>query len=201
MLVFLDPAKTHLESGLYFDPPHAECFRLEHCDHVKALKGHGVAEMDFAWWEAGREAIHLLEVRDYSDPAHKLAVDFLVHECVQKATDCLLMLASVWYGLPAGERLRECVPETWQRRPAERGHVFLTFVIKTTTQNDKVSIGQVQNRVRDKLKGRLELLELRGSTTVQIMDHETARQRGVPLKTEEDFAPADDGRRGKGRRR
>lgn len=206
MVAFLDPAKPHLESGLYFEPPHGECFRLEHCAPVRALKGQGLAEMDFAWRDAAEQTIHLLEVRDYSLPERALSVDFLVHECVQKATDCLLMLVSVWHDLPAGPALRGDLPDTWHAWPGEHGRLSLTFVLKTSAQNDRVSIAQLETRVRDKLKGRLELLHLRRITTVRIMDHQTARQRGVPIQSVEDFLatpvePIDGRKRGKGRRR
>ncbi len=50
MPVFLDPAKAYVESGLYFDPPHARAFRLDRSPLADSLfKSFGVQEMDFGW--------------------------------------------------------------------------------------------------------------------------------------------------------
>ena len=69
MPAFLDRAKAHLESGLYFDPPHDRCFRLDQSQHAATLfRGLGVQEMDFGWWDDARQTMHLLEVKDYSLP-------------------------------------------------------------------------------------------------------------------------------------
>ncbi|XYH96293.1 hypothetical protein ACMHYB_52340 [Sorangium sp. So ce1128] len=167
------------------------------------ILGKGVAEMDFGWWDPAERTMHLLELRDYSRPEQRIAVDFLVAECVQKATDCLLMLVSVWHAVPAGPALSGCVPEEWRKRPDGGERVRLTFVVKRSNTDDRTALGPLQSRVRDKLRGRLELLQLGVTTMVFVMDHGSARKTGLPIQTVEDAigALAEAPSRGRGKRR
>jgi hypothetical protein len=183
---YLDRSKPHHESGLHFEPPHDQCFRLDLCKHVRALKGKGLAEMDYGWWDGGGRTMHLLEVKDYSPPNPKLSSDNLLNECIQKATDCLLVMASVWHDLPLGERLGECLPEEWRAPPAEAVHVQLTFVVKTSDPTDLEVLMKLQDRLRDKLAGRLELLQIRDRTMVLLLDHRRATRVGIPISAFDD---------------
>jgi hypothetical protein len=188
---FLDRAKAHLESGLFFDPPHDRCFRPDQQDPIKALKGLGLHEMDFAWWDPARRTMHLLEVKDYSRPAAKLEQGPLVNECVQKATDSILLFASIWYGLPYAARLRAWVPEEWHEKPREPSSLSLFFVFKIPEppdrgpQSQSIAWTTLEANARNRLKARRELFQLSAIAEVFLMDHRAASSRGLPLKTAE----------------
>ncbi len=177
MPVLLDPDQLHLESGLYFDPPHARCFRWDASDYFRVTgKRYGLAEMDFAWCDETTMALHLLEVKDYSTDPQLPA--WLINDLVQKGTDCLLLLASVWYRLPHGDSIRACLPDEWHEH-AEGQPINLTFVLKTA---ENVALQPLQDQLRQKLKGRQELLALRTVTTVSLVNHELAvSELGLPL--------------------
>ena len=131
MPVFLDQAKAHPESGLYFDPPHGRCFRLDQGEHAATLfKSFGVQEMDFGWWDAAKQAMHLLEVKDYSRPDASFNHEHFLNECLQKASDCLLLLASIWYDLPCAPQARDSVPDERHTRPADPPRLDMFFVVK-----------------------------------------------------------------------
>jgi len=208
--VFLDRARAHQESGLYFDPPHDRCFRLDQCEHGKRLfQELGLQEMDFAWWHEPDQAMHLLEVKDYSLPRASFNPDHYANECVQKATDCLRLLASIWYGLPYGDRARDCVPEEWHSLPAGPLRLRLFFVAKVPEPTgerptkDPFGLDGLEARARNKMRARLELFQVSKATTLFLMDHRTATRRGLPVKSEDDLvgtpAPGRPGRRDKHR--
>jgi hypothetical protein len=111
MPVFLDRAKAHEESGLYFDPPNERTFRLSESEIAGTLfQGFGVQEMDFGWWDEPAQTMNLLEVKDYSEKLFN--EEHYLNECIQKATDCLLLLASIWYNLPYGQKVSHLTPAT-----------------------------------------------------------------------------------------
>jgi hypothetical protein len=182
----VNPGQRHLESGLYFDPPHARCFRWDTCPDFKTFKRFGLAEMDFGWRDEATATLHLLELKDYSTDPY--SDDWLIGELVQKATDCLLLLASVWYELPRGDAIRSCLPDEWHEH-ADGQPIQLNFVLKTA---DVVPLHSLQDKLRNKLLGRQELLALRTVTTVYLVNHELAvSELGLPL------TPADEPRAGR----
>jgi hypothetical protein len=181
MPAYLDRSKPHYESGLHVELPHDRCFRLDLCQRVRELKGRGLAEMDYGWWDPGARTMHLLELKDYSPPNPRLESNFLLDECAQKATDCLLVLASVWHDLPLGPHLVECIPEEWRVRPAAAVRLQLTFVVKTSDPTDLEALIKLQDRLRNKLGGRLELFQVRDRATVLVLDHQRAAKAGIPV--------------------
>lgn len=192
MPVFLDASKAHLESGLFFDPPHDRCFRLDQSELAEGLfKRFGVQEMDFGWWDELQQIMHMLEMKDYARAGVSFNADHYLNECVQKATDCILLLASIWYGLPYGPQVKGCVPNEWHVRPAVPPRLHLFFVIKVPeTSKDALGMDALQARARNKMKGRLELLQVRSATTLFLLDHRTAKAFGLPIKTEDDLLGA-----------
>lgn len=192
MPAFLDASKAHLESGLYFDPPHERCFRIDQSKLAEALcKRFGVQEMDFGWWDESQRIMYLLEVKDYAQAGASFSADHYLNECIQKATDCLLLLASIWYGLPYGSDVKLSLPEEWHARPAAPPRLHLYFVIKTPeASKDMLGMDALQAKARDKIKGRLELLQVRSATTLFLLDHRAAAKLGLPIKTEDEITGA-----------
>ena len=183
MPVFLDPAKNHAEPGFLFSPPHERSFRLSASALSDTFKRFGIQEMDFAWWNEPQQTMNLLEVKDYSTGS--FSAEHYVNECAQKATDCLLLLGSIWYGLPYGPKVRECVPDEWHTLPVAPPRLHLFFVMREPQSTDPLGMSALEGRVRNKMRGRLELLNLTRATTLFLMNHRTAAAR---LPIEEDVA-------------
>ncbi len=192
MPVFLDPAKNHIEPGFLFNPPHEHAFRLSDSALADTLfKRFGVHEMDFAWWDEPAQTMNLLEVKDYSTAP--FVAEHYVNECAQKATDCLLLLASMWYGLPYGPSVSECVPDEWHTRPVAPPRLHLFFVLKeppsadARATKDPFGMSALEDKVRNRMRGRIELLKLTPATKLFLMNHRIAAGRLLPITTEEDF--------------
>lgn len=189
MPVYLDPSKAYVESNLHFDPPHDRAFRLADSALADTLKRFGIHEMDFGWWDEPQQTMNLLEVKDYSEA--QFNKDHCINECVQKATDCLLLLASAWYSLPYGARVRDCIPEEWSTIPVAPPRLHLFFVMKmrpppdARSPQDPVGMDGLEVQARERIKGRLELFQVRQATTLFLMDHRMAATRGLPIKTRE----------------
>ena len=200
MPVFLDRAKAHFESGLYFDPPNKRAFRLEDSELAGMLfKRFGVQEMDFGWWDEPEQTMNLLEVKDYSEAPFN--AEHYVNECIQKATDCLLLLASIWYNLPYGQKVRDCLPDEWHSFPGAPPRLHLFFVIKeppsadARATKDPLGMDALQGRVRNKMRGRIELLHVTPATTLFLMNHRAATVRRLPIKSSDDVLGAPAGSR------
>jgi hypothetical protein len=54
------------ESGLRITLPNGENFRFQDFPSYKKLNGKNLSEMDFGWWDATKNTLFLLEVKDYS---------------------------------------------------------------------------------------------------------------------------------------
>jgi hypothetical protein len=85
------------ESGLRITLPDGDSFRLQDCASYISLKGKNLSEMDFGWWDATKETLWLLDIKDYShlSPSEKLP-DYLLEKLIKKVTDTLLILSSAW---------------------------------------------------------------------------------------------------------
>lgn len=175
------------ESGLLFDPPDTTV-RLEAAPYfVEHFKRYGLGEMDFVWWDPAQQIVHLLELKDYS--LRSLPPD-LVGELVQKATDCLLLLGSIHYGLPHADGIKGMLPSACHAKPTRAGAIRLTFVLKMARPDQAYELQSMRDALLNRLKGRLELLGLRPFTTVLLLDQWTARERGVPIVLDEEETPA-----------
>ncbi len=186
-----------LESGLRFEPPTSDWFRLEDCAGFKSLKNFGVHELDFGWFDRKRNILWLIELKDYSetggasDRQKRQFVDYLDYldrEFVDKAKDCLLVLGSVWHHLPKKALLEPDLPSVCRQLPSQERRLKLAFVVKTDElQSFLLSAGPLQDRLRNKIKGQCELLGIREYCEVFLFDHETAIQSGLPLRVDDTF--------------
>ncbi len=172
------------ESGLLFDPRENEFFRFEEAAYFrKVFKGRGLCEMDFGWWDAKDQVLHLLELKDYS--VKPLPPNF-VDELVQKATDCLLLLGSIYYGLPHAEGIKGDVPSACHAKPQRPASLQMTFVLKTSAKDHALALQPMRDAVTNRLAGRLELLDLRQAAKVVIVDHWLAQAMKIPISPAED---------------
>lgn len=178
-----------------FDPPEGY-FRWQDAPYFALhFKGIGLCEMDFAWHDPAKDVLHLLEVRDYSradrqdlwfKAGDRQTLD-IVHELVQKATDSLLLLSSMWYGLPHAAGLQADVPRVWHVRPEPPRALRVTFVLKLATDAQTAALQPMQDSLRNRLKGRLRLLGLESKVVlVQLLPHTMIETARLPLSVATD---------------
>src|SRR5262249_30280382 len=152
------------------DPPNERWYRWQDRPYfVEHCKRFGVQEMDFGFCDLEGRILHLLELKDYSRPGELPPA--LVDELVQKATDCLLLLGSIWHGLPHAEGLKRDLHEEWHQKPVHAGGLRLIFVVKLAEQSHRADMQPMLDKLRNKLAGRLELFALRQIATVELLDH------------------------------
>jgi hypothetical protein len=181
------------ESGLLFDPPEGY-FRIQDAPYFKdKFQRYGLCEMDFGWLDADQHILHLLELKDYS--TRELPPD-LTGDLVQKATDSLLLLSSIYYGLPHQDGIRGVFPAECHEKPAPPARIQITFVIKTPSRDTAVLLQKMRDSLKNRIAGRLELLDLRLVTDVFLVDQWIAKDL---LKLPIDFEEETDRKRRKNR--
>ena len=164
------------ESGFVFSPPGVEWFRFADCPTYKKLCGASITEMDFAYWDAPRDRLVLLEVKDYTG---REAPTHLISSLVAKGRDCLIMLQSAWRGdtetgaslcLELPERLRSC------------SRLDLIFVLKVDDQTRMRPINEMRDQLVWSIQAYRKLLGLLGGRTM-LMDQQKAFSVGLPLRS------------------
>jgi hypothetical protein len=171
------------ESGLRVTLPEGCSFRLEDCRAYQRLGGRQVSEMDFGWWDDGRQAIQLLELKDYSTRTPSFE---LLPKLVAKGRDCLVMLHAVWQSLSDTARaLGAELPE--RCRAPQKLRLF--FVVKTGTGGlSRVDILPLKDSLESHIKAYAELLGVRG-LIVFLLDHDKAIEKGLPVTVLEARSP------------
>jgi hypothetical protein len=168
------------ESGLQITLPVGESFRFQDCPNYQNLKGKNLSEMDFCWWDDNKNTLWLLEIKDYSHltPLERLP-DHLLDKLINKATDSLLILASVWFGSLRGKQICGDLPIFCQTFPVQPKKIKIVFILKLTDTNIKLQLSPLKTRLKDKLIGRLLLFDI---SHVTLTDHETAIKMGLPIE-------------------
>jgi hypothetical protein len=164
------------ESGFVFTPPHEAWFRFADCGTYRTrLSGQGIKEMDFAYWDAPRERLAVLEVEDYSGLEMK---DHRVERLVAKGKDVLVMLHSAWRGAPAGlgASLGREIPE----RLRVPSRVQLVFVLKVDGGTRMMARSKMRDKIRRAIRAYAALLDLDGDAA--LMDQHQAFELGLPLR-------------------
>lgn len=131
--------------------------------------------MDYAYWDAPRNRLVLLEVKDYTD---REAPRHLLHSLIGKGRDSLVMLQSVWRGSGAGvgAALRREIPERL-RLPSR---LQLVFVLKADERTRMGPINEMRDQLVSSLRSYMDLLELTGHST--LMNQDKASKIGLPLR-------------------
>jgi hypothetical protein len=163
------------ESGLMINLPDEQSFRFQDHPAYQKLKGKGLSEMDFAWWDATKNILWLLDVKDYSHllPAEKLP-DYLLAKLSNKVIDSLLIMSAIWSNTQQGLNLKMYLPESCQiTQPLK-----IVFVFKITNQTIKASLSPLKTKLVNSLQGKLLLFDLKNVT---LVDHEIAIKMGLPL--------------------
>lgn len=161
------------ESGLIVSLPDGAWFRFQDCATYRRLNGRSLKEMDFGYWHEVHHCIFLLELKDYFISPRTLPTD-LVSELVDKGRHALLMMHAAWQGKGEGGALAAELPEGCRRETP----LQLKFVLKLRRE-EVPQLGTLQSAIRLPVLVYADLLGLTAS--VQILDHERAIARGLPL--------------------
>jgi len=164
------------ESGLVITLPDDEHFRFQNCQAYKQLSGQNLKEMDFGWWQTEKNTLWLIEIKEYDHlrPAEKLP-DFLLDNFANKATDSLLMLATIWARTNQGLKLATCLPAKFHQFPS-RLKIF--FILKIDEAIFKSQIEHLKDKLKNRLRGRLALFDIK---PVALVDHLTAIKCSLPI--------------------
>lgn len=167
------------ESGLQITLPDGECFRFQECQSYKSLSGNNLSEMDFGWWDSSKDTLWLLELKDYSHltPPQRLP-DYLLEKLTNKVTDSLMILSSVWSGSLQGKQILADLPASLQVFPIYPKKLKIVFVFKITDTNIKIQLSPLKTRLKERLRGRLLLFDIKNVT---LVDHETAMKMGLAI--------------------
>ena len=60
----------HTENGVTVNFPDANYFQFENCHEYSAVKGKGIKEMDFIWWESSTNILWMVELKGFYNPAN-----------------------------------------------------------------------------------------------------------------------------------
>lgn len=173
---------TYRESDLDVTLPTGDSFRFSDCSAYRSLSGAGLKEMDFGWWESSSSTLWLMELKDYSrlSPAEQLPAD-LFDGFMNKATDSLLMLASVWFNSAKGAEICHCLPLSCQSFPSRPQKIKLVFLLNVDSYRIP-ELEALRDRIKNRLKGRVALFDLTVNNII-LLDHRTAMRNGLPIGT------------------
>jgi len=165
---------SYYESGLKISLPSDEHFRFQDCKAYKPLSGQNLKEMDFGWWQAEKNTLCLIEIKDYTHltPTERLPAH-LLNTFINKATDSLLMLATMWAKIGKGFELSSCLPLPVQQFPShspEKLRLKLFFILKIDKVIFRSQLGILKDELNDRLRGRVALFNVRH---VSLLDHLT----------------------------
>ncbi len=62
-----------------------------------------------------------------------------------------------------------------------------TLFARFGVQEDPLGMDALQGRVRNKMRGRIELLHVTPATTLFLMNHRAAASHGLPIKSSDDL--------------
>lgn len=150
------------ESGYQFELPDDRTFRFEECaTYRNHLKAHELKEMDFGWiTDTDPPAVWLAEVSNYGlgPEAQTVGVSDFLDEAVQKISDSLLMLSTVWAQTSAGQRLRHDIEQTCPNFPEHVVDLRVAVLLGFGGTDAPQKIQAVANTLRPRLKGRMRCM-------------------------------------------
>jgi hypothetical protein len=157
------------ESGLRITLPDGECFRFQDCPSYNPLKGKNLTEIDFGWWDSAEDTLHLLEIKDYSGlPASERLPEYLLEKLINKVTDTLMLLASVWFSSLQGQQICSDLPASFHKFPLQPKKIKIVINSDIKIRDE---LSPLKVRLKNKLLGRLKLFDIEHIT---LVDHETA---------------------------
>ncbi|HAG82763.1 MAG TPA: hypothetical protein DCL61_16765 [Cyanobacteria bacterium UBA12227] len=101
-----------------------------------------------------------------------------MEKLINKITDSLLILSSVWSGSIQGQKICAELPIFCHTFPIQPQKIKIVVVLKITSTHLKPELSPLKTRLLDKLRGRLQLFDI---TNVTLVDHETAAKMGIAI--------------------
>jgi len=173
--------RTVAESGFKVSTDSATSFRLADLEPYRKLSGLHLKEMDIGWWDSSTSRIILLELKgsgvwDAFDSSREHAHDHLVANLRDKATDAMMILASVWVGTTRGKEMKKLLPANVRRYPGD-GKIKLIFLVDTP-RSRKPLLSAINDEVNRKAAGRSRLF---GVPRVTVVDFDVATRMNLPV--------------------
>lgn len=171
-----------VESGFKVVLPMESSFRFSELDEYKKLSGLCLKEMDICWWDTAGGKLFLLELKGKDiwrgfDASAGDAHEQLTSSINGKATDSLILLASVWVKTNIGKKLKTSLPVNIQKYQGD-GSIKLIFLIDTPASR-KPLLAPLKDEINKKLAGRMRLFGVRHVT---LIDFSTASKMGLPVE-------------------
>lgn len=175
------PVREVTESGFKVSLPKKSSFRLADLDPYKRLSGCSLKEMDVGWYDGTKGHLILLELKGSEvwqkfDHDKTTAHDHLVENLKGKATDVLLILASVWAKTDIGSQLSHLLPAKVRAFPGT-SKLKLIFLVDTPATRAPL-LGAVKDELNRVLAGRTSLY---GVKRVTLVDFDRAEDMGLPV--------------------
>ncbi len=158
------------ESGVELGLPDKDHFRFQDCEAYNKVKGMGIKEMDFCWWNQTKDSIYLLEALDTKkDSSQEILLKIVV-----KGLDSLLLLLAVWMDTRFGESLGSELPKSFPTAIPTK-FIFI-FILRTrsghaVSSDKKGQFAPYQDKARSRLRSRLGLFS--GNPRLVIDDKES----------------------------
>ena len=89
-----------------------------------------------------------------------------------------MILSSVWSGSLQGKQILADLPASLQVFPIYPKKLKIVFVFKITNTNIKIQLSPLKTRLKERLRGRLLLFDIKNVT---LVDHETAMKMGLAI--------------------
>jgi hypothetical protein len=175
------PVREVTESGFKVSWPQSSSFRLAEMAPYKQLSGCCLKEMDVGWHDGTKGHLVLLELKGSElwqtfDRDKTAAHDHLVANLKGKATDVLLILASVWARTEVGAQLSLLLPAAARKFPGA-SKLKLIFLVDTPATRAPL-LGPVKDELNRVLAGRTNLY---GIKRVSLVDFDRAQAMGLPV--------------------
>ncbi len=175
------PVRQVTESGFKVSWPRSSSFRFADLAPYQQLSGCCLKEMDVGWYDVAKGHLVLLELKgsgvwDAFEKDIPTAHKHLVQNFEGKATDVLLILASVWAQTDFGNSLAPLLPVNARTFPGA-SRLKLIFLVDTPPTRAPL-LGAVKDELNRVLAGRVSMYGIR---RVTLVDFERARGLGLPV--------------------
>lgn len=175
------PVREVVDSGFKVSLSEASSFRLSDLAPYQQLSGCCLKEMDVGWHDGSQGRLFLLELKgaevwDAFDRSKTAAHEHLVANLKGKATDVLLILASVWAQTEFGLQLSPLLPAAARAFPGA-AKLKLIFLVDTPATRTPL-LGPVKDELNRLLSGRVSLYGIR---RVTLIDFDRAQKMGLPI--------------------
>ena len=173
---------VYQESGLTVLLADDNHFRFCDCRTYQKLSGSYLKEMDFGWWNAEKECLYLMELKDFSSlTADEQLADKFIEDIILCVVDCLLMLSAIWTNSEKGQSLHADLTQTCPAFSRQLCRVKIVIVVKIEARHARSWLSPLLDRLRSRIKSKVSLLDIDPKNDIQLLTHEVAKRLGLPV--------------------